>query len=390
LGEPGALNGAGTRNVGTLGEAAAAVSPDREIHLALPCDAALLARLRFPATDRAELGGMVRLQLEKTLPYAAEEITSDFDIIESNGHESVLLAAAVSTARLNALCQPLRDFSRLPSKVTLFVMHVAALCPKDKTVFLVYMEGGKIVAAVCEKAKPVCVQTMAGASAVMSALPQFLMSAELQGVPTDFSLVRLDRACGELEVPLREFFGTPVELFSTDSPAPPAPRTDLLPASWRKERQRLTRTARVKQRLLLAGAIYASLFILAGLYLAATAARVHALDRKLEAMRPQTVYIQARQNRWNALAPAIDPARFTVELLYQINNCLPSESVRLTSFQQIGSELAVESEAPTAAMAIRFGVLLKSNDALSRYGLDITAPRILPNEHAQIRIAGKL
>jgi len=93
-------------------------------------------------------------------------------------------------------------------------MHVAASCPKDKTVFLIYMEGGKVVGAICEKAKAVCVQTMAGSGTVMSALPQLLMSAELQGVPTDFSLVRLDRACGELEIPLREFFGMPVELFS--------------------------------------------------------------------------------------------------------------------------------------------------------------------------------
>lgn len=382
------------RTVNTLGEAVAAVAPGQEIHLALPSDAALLARLKFPATDRGELGGMVRLQLEKTLPYGADEVTSDFDIVESTGRDSILVATAVNTARLNALCQPLRDSARLPSKVTLFVMHVAATCPRDETVFLVYMEGGRVVAAICEKAKPVCVQTMAGPGALPQALPQLLMSAELQGVPTEISLVRLDKACGELEVPLREFFGAPVELFSPDElsrqPAAHAPRTDLLPAAWRKERHRLTRAARVKKRLFLAGAIYGSLFLLAGIYLAAMGARVRSLDQKLEALRPQLAFVQARQSRWDTLGPAIDPSRFVVELLFQIDRCLPSPSVRVTSFQESGTELAIECEAPTPAMAIKFGEALKANGALSRYKFDISAPRILGNDHAQIRINGAL
>jgi len=392
INESGALNGARVRNVSTLGEAAAAVSPDREIHLALPCDAALLARMRFPATDPGELGGMVRLQLEKTLPYAAEEITSDFDIIESTARESVLVAAAVSTERLNAICQPLRDSERLPAKVTLFVMHVAAACPRDKTVFLVYMEGGKVVTAICEKAKPVCVHAMASAATVRDALPQLLMSAELEGLPTDFSLVLLDKACAQLEKPLSEFFGTPVELFSPDSSAPSAPRADLMPATWRKERLRLSRSASVKKRFLLAGAIYASLLVLAGLYLAVMEVRVNALERKLEAIRPQLAFVQARQNRWNALSPAFDPQRFTVELLYQINASLPSESVRMTSFQEsgAGAEIAIDSEAPTASLAIKFGELLKANAALARFKFDATTPHFLPDEHAQIGITGKL
>jgi len=81
----------------------------------------------------------------------------------------------------------------------------------------------------------------------------------------------------------------------------------------------LTRTARVKQRLLLAGAIYGSLLLLRGLYLAATAARVHALDRKLDAMRPQTVFIQAGKIAGTLSRPPSIRGDSLSNWLYQIN-----------------------------------------------------------------------
>ena len=69
----------------TLGEAAAALPLNVAVRLALPCQAALLERLKLPATDREELAGMVQLQLEKTLPYPVEEVSSDFEVIDVAG-----------------------------------------------------------------------------------------------------------------------------------------------------------------------------------------------------------------------------------------------------------------------------------------------------------------
>jgi hypothetical protein len=74
--------GGATQSAKTLGEAAAAVPPGAAIHLALPAHAALLERLTLPSTNREELAGMVQLQLEKTLPYPMEDVTSDFDVIK--------------------------------------------------------------------------------------------------------------------------------------------------------------------------------------------------------------------------------------------------------------------------------------------------------------------
>ena len=77
--------GAAPQKMATLGEAAAALPAGMRLHLALPCQAVLIERMTLPATDRAELAGMVQLQLEKTLPFAIEEVSSDFVVVGTAG-----------------------------------------------------------------------------------------------------------------------------------------------------------------------------------------------------------------------------------------------------------------------------------------------------------------
>ena len=96
----------------SLDEAAAVIPPDQRIHLALPGNAVLLERLTFPSVDRDELAGMLQLQLEKTLPYPLEEVSSDFEVIRQSETESTLLSVAANTHQLDQLCQPLRNRAR--------------------------------------------------------------------------------------------------------------------------------------------------------------------------------------------------------------------------------------------------------------------------------------
>ena len=50
-------------------EAAGLLTAGDDIVLGLPIDAVLAQRLRLPTVDPAEFGEMVRIQVEKTLPY---------------------------------------------------------------------------------------------------------------------------------------------------------------------------------------------------------------------------------------------------------------------------------------------------------------------------------
>ena len=380
----------GGKKYPTLAEAVAAVPAKGKLHLALPCQDVLLERLKLPSTDRAELSGMLQLQLEKTLPYPVEEVSTDFQVLGEAENESTLLSVAAHSGQLGDLCQPMREAARLPEKITLFAMHVAAACPEDQVVLAIYPEQGKLVAAIVENRKLGWAQTFPGTDVetLMDELPRLLLPAELDGVPTNFSTIRLASDLEPLADPLREFFGLPVELVSLDGPMP-EPAGNLLPPAWEADAKRLERSDRLRQQLLIGAVIWLLLVAGAFIYLAWLKRQEQKIAAELAAARPQLEYITAREARWNALAPAVNPARYTVELLYQLHKNLPSPEVKITELDQQLSQWKVTGEAPSAALAVEFVEKLKNEKELAAWQINAGPPSILPNEHAQFSIFGK-
>lgn len=379
------------RTADTIEEAGAAVIATYPIHLALPLSAVVFERLTLPATNADELGGMVRLQLEKTLPYPPEDIASEFEIISQSDTESVVLGIGASRPHLEALCEPLRLQARLPEKITVFALHVAARCPKGQVVFLVYREEEKLVLAICDDGKLAYTQVLPDddADAVVAELPQMILRAELDGVRTTFTSLCLDRACADLLGPIGNFFGLPVEMISLDE-LTPEPRGNLLPPAWEQERQRLLGKVRLRSRLISGAIAYVALLFLAMVYLFWLGHRKNLLDEEVKRSQPQIDFVQTRQARWNALSGAVDPSRYTVELLYQIFKSMPSDEIRLTLFDQTSDQFTIEGEAPSANLAVEFIEKLRTNSELTSFKFEAGAPSILPNEHAQFRVFGKL
>src|SRR5256884_9192774 len=54
---------------------------------------------------------MVRIQLEKALPFSSEDVTSDFEVIEQANGECVISAVAVQNQRLTEIAAPLLNRS---------------------------------------------------------------------------------------------------------------------------------------------------------------------------------------------------------------------------------------------------------------------------------------
>ena len=50
---------------------------------------------------------MIRLQIEKLLPFSADEVTTDFELIEQNENESVVSAIAIRNEQLAEIASPL-------------------------------------------------------------------------------------------------------------------------------------------------------------------------------------------------------------------------------------------------------------------------------------------
>lgn len=383
--------GGAARKMATLGEAAAALPEGARLHLALPCQAVLLERMTLPATDRDELAGMVQLQLEKTLPFPIEGVSSDFVVVASGGNESTLVSAAAQHAQLDALCAPLRARGRLPEKITPFPMHIAAACPEDETVLAVYPEQGQLVVAICEKSRLAWTHVLPApdAESLRTELPQMLLAAEMEGVPVVFSRVRLAQQCEPLAGALRDFFQLPVEFADFDGPLP-EPAVNLVPASWQADVDRGARAAHWRQRLIAAGVIYVLAVVAAFAYLAWLKAQARKIDAQLAAAQPVEKFVLSQEARWQVLAPAIDPRRYAREVFYQIDKNRNNPDILVTGFHIDPVTWRVIGEAPSANLAIDYRDRLKEEKELGAFVIDSQQPKPLPNGREQFTITGKL
>ena len=380
------------RAVRTIEEAAAAVPAGAAVRLSLPVSAVLMERMRLPSRDRAELEGMVVLQLEKTLPYGGEELTSGFNIIRQEENECDLLAIAVSNEQLDSLCGPLRTQRKLPEHVTVFAIQLAAKFPREEVLALIFREADATILAVAQRGKLVAAHACPATDreGFLAELPRMLLAAELEGAPANFTRVAIERDLAGWIDGVREHFGdVPVERVSVDAPLEPG-EVNLVPAGWTFERRQDARKAKVRDWLMLAGAIYLAFLLLAAGYIIWLRREVGAIDRQVAAEAPAVDSIASRKARWTALEPAIDPTRYPVEILQQINKSIPSSDLHVTIFDQTPAQFMVEGEAPTASMAVQYMDALKANPDLNAFRFESGPPEILPNEHAHFRIFGKL
>jgi len=332
--------------VPTMEEAAAAVPDGAAVRLSLPVSAVLMERMRLPSTDREELGGMVVLQLEKTLPYGGDELTSGFDIIRQEEKESDLLAIAVSIEQLDGLCEPLRSRRKLPDQVAIFAIQLASKFPQDEVLALIFREVDATILAVAQKGKLVAAHACAATEReeFLEELPRLLLAAELEGAPVNFTKVGVGRELAGWLDGLRQQFGNvPTELVSVEGPLEPGP-VNLVPIGWTLEQRKQAQQARMKERLALAGVIYLFFLLAAAAYIIWLQRQVGAIDAKVTAAAPAVATISNQKARWAALEAATDPARYTVEILQQINKSVPSDDLHVTIFDQTPSQFMLEGE----------------------------------------------
>lgn len=357
--------------------------------LALPSSDVLMERMTLPSKDREELDGMVRLQLEKTLPFPPEEITCSYDVIRESENDSVVVAAAVHTSELEARVAPLREERELPSRVSMFASHIAAVCPEG-VVLAVYREQERLMVLISENQKPAFLHGMVAPdpAGMEFELVHVLFSAEMEGIPTAFDAVRIDRSCAEFGAVIEKTAKVLAEPLPMEE-LPLDAGSDLLPQVWRQEVRRLERVRHFRQRIIAAAALYFVLILLAVGYVVLLRHRVSRLESRLVKERPRLEELQAQQARWNALAPAVDPARFAVEVLYQTLQSLP-ESVTINQFEYGPGQFLVVGEAGSAAAAIQFAEKLRKNPGLEAFKIESGPPTLVGGDRAQFRIFGKL
>jgi hypothetical protein len=378
------------RKLQTLEEAVPLLVATDDFVLGLPVSAVLAQRFRLPSIDPAEFPEMIRIQIEKLLPFAADEVTTDFELIEQNENESVVSAVAIRNEQLTEMASPLLERGYIPRQITVYAAQRASTHAPTGNAVLIYPEGETLVYAVTENGKLSLARVFEGGNGaqLQLELPQLRLSAELQGIDASSPNVLLDETCYELRDTVQGILASPAEIVGIE--LPPAPvKLNLLPESWRHRRLQLVRQAEWRKRLLWAGGAYGALLFLLLLYLGVMRFQIGWLDRRIKRDAPQTEFVRATEAKWKALAPAIDAHYYPVEILEDLFESLPSADVRITAYNQSARQISVDGEANTAALAYEFIDKIKKNQELRTFQFDMAAPRILANNHAQFRVEGK-
>jgi len=385
------LNGAwNVRLLKDLAEAVPLLNSEDELILGLPVAAVLAQRFRLPTIDPTEFPEMVRIQIEKALPFSADELTTDFEVIEQNETDSVVSAVAVRNEQLAELAAPLVERGHIPRQVTVYAAQRASTHAPEGQALMIYPEGETLVSAISENGKISLMRTLEGIEPeqLQTDLPQLALSAELQGINSSFPNVLLDESCYELRDTVQQILDRRPELVSTETPPAPV-KLNLLPESWRLRRSQLVRRGEWRKRLIWAAAAYAGILLLALGYLGFTRFEVGRLDRRINREAPQMEFVRATEDNWKSLAPAVDVRYYPVEVLLHLFESLPSPDVRITVYNQSARQILVDGEANSAALAYQFADKVKKNPDLRIFQFTMADPRILPNGHAQFRLEGR-
>ena len=346
-------------------------------------------RFRLPSVDPAEFPDMIRLQIEKSLPFPADEVTSDFELIEQSENESVVSAIAISNDRLAEVASPLLDRGYIPRQVTVYAAQRASTYAPKGNALLIYPEGEMLVYAMTENGKLSLARAIErNGDQLEIELPQLRLSAELQGIDASSPNVLLDETCYELRDAVQGILASPTEIVGIELP-PAQVKLNLLPESWRRRRLQLVRQVEWRKRLLWIGGAYVGVIVLLFAYLGLVRFQVGRSNRRITQDAPETEFVRATEAKWKALAPAIDLHYYPVEILQHLFESLPSADVRITVYNQSARQISVDGEANTAALAYEFIDKIKKNPDLRTFQFDMAAPRILPNNHAQFRLEGK-
>src|SRR5881398_3935712 len=210
------------RKLQTLEEAVPLLAATDDFVLGLPVSAVLAQRFRLPTVDPTEFPEMLRIQIEKLLPFSADEVTTDFELIEQNESESVVSAIAIRNEQLAEMASPLLNRGYIPRQVTVYAAQRASTYAPKGNALLIYPEGEMLVYAMTENGKLSLARAIErNGDQLQLELPQLRLSAELQGIDASSPNVFLDETCYEMRDAVEGILTSPTEIVGIE--LPPAP-----------------------------------------------------------------------------------------------------------------------------------------------------------------------
>ncbi len=374
----------------TIAEVCDKLPPGIGVSLLLPSSAIVTERFVLPEAPREDLLAMAQLQLEKLLPYTAEDFVFDLEELGAAEEGVRVLAVTVPLAELKRCAEPLRASGRPPAEVGVFAVQVARSFAGKGVVLALWRECSIPVLMVAVDGKLVWLEGLLteGAAPDPTEIERSLLGAELAGAmpgPVAVARVSVPEWVSQVRAVLP---GVPVE----DAEIVPVDKIsgNWVPASWSAEEQGRQKQGRFVHRLQWVFTAYAAALALGFGWLALEKKKVGKMDSEIAELQPKVELSNARQTRWRALEAAVEPSRYLVEVLHQIARSIGAADIRITEFQMSPKEFAFSGEAANVAEAIEYVGRLRKEPELGGFKIDSPNPNILPNERAQFRVSGRV
>lgn len=163
----------------------------------------------------------------------------------------------------------------------------------------------------------------------------------------------------------------------------------MLPSGIRTSQTSSAQRGKLIRASILGGMLYVSLAFLAFAYLHFQDTRVTKLADDVEATSEPAALVRKANEQWKALAPAIEPKRYPLFLLAEINRIMPGSGIVIRDFEVKGKEIDLKGEARDAQLAFQFIEDFKKNRILSRYEWTNPRPEV-KGTTASFRAQGKL
>ncbi len=376
----------------TLTELCGKLPSGLKAELLLPSSALVTELLNLPVAPREDLLSMAQLQLEKLLPYTADDFVFDIEELAVSGENAQVLAITVPLNELKNCALPLRGAFLGPVSVGVYALQLARSIDLPGISLVIWLEEGKPYILLAREGRLLWIDGLPseGEVAVPNAaeIQRAVLGAELSGVlsgPVERVYLPPE---GWGEVVRQAIPGIVIEARQLE------PALELagswLPPAWAAEAAALVRKSLLFERLQWIAIGYAALLAAGFCWLAFEKSRVGKLDGQIAELQPQVELLKARQNRWKTLEPALEPSRYLIELLHQAAKTVGGADIRITEFQMNPKEFAFSAEASNVAEAIEYVGRLKKEQELSSFKIESANPNILPNERAQFRVTGKV
>ncbi len=346
--------------------------PAGEITLLFPARAVTALPMRVQTGDPALYADLVLLQGERMGlrpdPLAGKLV--DYFPVERDDERSTLLAVFLKSPVAGEL--PARSPVGFDVLARCFRVEGNAIC--------LWRELGRWVFAVFDHGRLLFFQ----ATAVDAAVPDEALAREIQLSLMQLSMQGLSLRPARIELwtsatsvdpaGLKAVFDLPVQVLGRPQPVLPDPVSRLLPEDVRAARD----LARRRQWIRLGVAGAAALYLLIAGWLAfgiwKKSSDAAELERLAREAAPEGEAYALHMKKWLELADAIDRDHSPVEVLLQIQNCLPPQGgVRLELAEVSANNILLRGSAPESQLQAisRFSINLTKHSGLSRYQWEV-------------------